>query len=786
MLRRFEWIRSSGIFDDFQWDASSVPDSARINVIYGGNGCGKTSLALALDIGEPNSAKQALLSLAVEDNGTRRSTNGHVDDVFGRIHVFSESYVKRSHRFSGADPNLDAVLTLGKRSVEAEERLAELRGQLDGLTEVRATRSNAVDRLRKKRTSTHEAVSKQVVDDLTKVGGRYQSRSHYSKAIVEQRFRGSHDQWVSLRPEQLANDRQLITAGKQDRLAETDHGIEVRQDLADEAANLLGTTPATIILDTLEAHPEATSWVQTGRDYHEELDQCIYCGSPLTTDRKADIDRHFSGEVAALHSRLEEAIADLDKAVEETDTALQGLPRKAELYGDLRNVYQQAVEIYRTQAKDLRSWATELRARLENKLDNVLGIAPDTTVSQPVAVDGTALDGVIEKHNARVADHDALVKQAAQRIEFHHLKAAEATIDVLTAEITDAEAQLHAAAGTLQRTREEIASLQNVEGDPMPSIEVLNQEVAWLLGRDDLRFEAVDSRYRVLRNGEPAVGLSVGERTAITLVHFMETVARCDPVGGKPIVVIDDPVSSLDSNIFMGVSTYIWSESVVKDHIEQLFLLTHNFELFRQWDIQLEGLHRDPRLKKQYPAALYELKTIHVTTKEVTKRQPVFSMWPPSEDARKKVRSTYHHAFMAVADAKRSLDKDDSLDNRLNARLLFPNVIRRMLETFIGFKRPDWIGNFTVAMRNSAQLLREAGYEGNADALRLRLTRYTHAHSHDESPDTTETVTPDEVGPAIAAAFEFMHQLDSAHFAGLCAAVGIPPDQLLRTRSDAF
>lgn len=40
----------------------------------------------------------------------------------------------------------------------------------------------------------------------------------------------------------------------------------------------------------------------------------------------------------------------------------------------------------------------------------------------------------------------------------------------------------------------------------------------------------------------------------------------------------------------MGISTYIWSEAVAKDHIEQVFLLTHNFELFRQWDIQIGGL----------------------------------------------------------------------------------------------------------------------------------------------------------------------------------------------------
>lgn len=48
MLRRFESIKNCGIFEDFRWD-SGVPDFERINLIYGSNGSGKTSLAHALE-----------------------------------------------------------------------------------------------------------------------------------------------------------------------------------------------------------------------------------------------------------------------------------------------------------------------------------------------------------------------------------------------------------------------------------------------------------------------------------------------------------------------------------------------------------------------------------------------------------------------------------------------------------------------------------------------------------------------------------------------------------------
>jgi len=326
----------------------------------------------------------------------------------------------------------------------------------------------------------------------------------------------------------------------------------------------------------------------------------------------------------------------------------------------------------------------------------------------------------------------------------------------------------------------EITSLDSIEGDPTPSAKVLTEEVARLLGRNELKFQTVDGKYKVTRDGEPAIGLSAGELTAITLVHFLEAVARFDSSKGKPIVVIDDPVSSLDSEVFMGVSTYIWNEAVVKDQIAQLILLTHNFELFRQWDIQIEGLHRSSKLKRQYPGKFYELKSKHVMREGKTKRSPIIANWPPSDAARKKVRSTYHHSFITTVEKLKDLREDDSMENRLDAQLLFPNVIRRMLETFLAFKRPEWLGQFDLAMRQSAELLREANYQGDADALRLRLTRYTHANSHRESPATDTIVSPDEVKTTIEAVFEFMNQIDQPHFAGLCEVTGIDPEVILR------
>lgn len=222
----------------------------------------------------------------------------------------------------------------------------------------------------------------------------------------------------------------------------------------------------------------------------------------------------------------------------------------------------------------------------------------------------------------------------------------------------------------------------------------------------------------------------------------------------------------------MGVSTYLWDQVLTAGHICQLFLMTHNFELFRQWDIQLQGA------KKYVKGCTYEILSRHRPVKGEIIREPVIKNWPPNRAVRKKMRSNYHHGLMLLEEAKRSLDQKDNMETRLDAQLLFPNVARRVLETFLAFKIPSMVGNFDGSMREAGNLLERQGYQG-ANALRLRTTRFLHALSHDDTPESGAVIQPDETRAALAAVFEFMNALDSEHMDGLCDVLGLDKATLL-------
>ena len=793
MLRRLDWIKGCGNFENYRWEGS-LPDLQRINVVYGPNGSGKTSLAGALD-GLRNAADgegDKRLSITLEDAGSRRTTNGNDDGMFDRVHVFSEHYVERSHRFTPAEAEMDAVLTIGEKAADAEARLEDLRLKVQTQTD---ERDKAILAMRTADESIEEAydrVAQQVVDAASKAGGRYHSRSNFSTRVVKTEFgRTDHSAWIEFTDRDFEKNVGIINADKAEELAEVPLDVSVPVDLHKHLTTALSTTPTTIVLESLRENPAATPWVDEGRHFHDGMNTCIFCGSELTDERRALIDQHFSDAVRLLQGELRSLSFGLDDIVSKVDAAIAAIPTRGLLFEDLRTRYDEPARRLRDELQVLKKWAIEAKNRAELKRSNAL-IEVDSNLEEPPAVNGSELTNLRQEHNERVSKHDELVQAAAKAVELHYLKRAEDDVNKCVAGTKTARSAVENLNTKLFDLNSEIASLESIEGDPIPSAKVLTEEVARLLGRNELKFEAVGERYRLTRDGVPAVGLSAGERTAITLVHFLETVVRFDATKGKAIVIIDDPVSSLDSDIFMGVSTYIWNEAIVKDHIAQLILLTHNFELFRQWDVQLDFLHRSGRDKVTgekmtdlYPAELFELRSKHVTRAGKVKRAPVIAHWPPSEAARKKVRSTYHHGFIMIANTLRNLNDDDSLENRLDAQLLFPNVVRRMLETFLAFKRPEWVGDFNGAMRNSAQLLKDADYQGDANALRLRLTRYANAFSHGETPVTDITISPDEVKTTIESVFVFMHQIDRPHFLGLCEVVGIAPESVLPSIPDA-
>ncbi|BDG78453.1 hypothetical protein BSF_01820 [Bacillus subtilis] len=137
-----------------------------------------------------------------------------------------------------------------------------------------------------------------------------------------------------------------------------------------------------------------------------------------------------------------------------------------------------------------------------------------------------------------------------------------------------------------KRLEDEAIELQNQLTSVLPSIHEINMLLkSFSFTNFQLAESAEQGNYKIVRrNGEDAnETLSEGEKTFITFLYFYQLINGSndqDKVNTARVVVVDDPISSLDSNILFMVSNLINNlKKKVRSNesnFKQLIILTHN------------------------------------------------------------------------------------------------------------------------------------------------------------------------------------------------------------------
>jgi wobble nucleotide-excising tRNase len=100
------------------------------------------------------------------------------------------------------------------------------------------------------------------------------------------------------------------------------------------------------------------------------------------------------------------------------------------------------------------------------------------------------------------------------------------------------------------------------------------------LGHKELEIGTLEDGYQLRRNGRPVTGsLSEGEKTAIALCYFLSTVEAEGRKRKDLIVVVDDPISSLDTKALNYAFSII--KAALSD-VGQLIILTHNLHFMNE------------------------------------------------------------------------------------------------------------------------------------------------------------------------------------------------------------
>jgi wobble nucleotide-excising tRNase len=674
VLTQIKKIKSLGVFDNYT-AAAELPAFGRFNVVYGENGSGKTTLSRLLACLEAGThPDHPDLEYAVDSQSGALT---HGTKYLRGVRVFNSDYVEANiGRFDGP---LRHILIIGEENkAVAEELKAEIATRDDRARKI-ATVSTAVAKIDNDKGKLFSQIAKTIGEATS--GSTLRS---YRKPDAEAAF-GKLAGVQSLTNEELEVHRATVRQEQMAAIAPlvlpslVIEGNEIGAiDFAASAgkraeAFLLRSAQAAVI-ERLVKNPAIASWVDEGIHIHLGAERCEFCDQPLPAERMKALAAHFSVEDRKLKEELESERSAIAATMESLGSL--PLPDRLAFYSELRADYDTAIQQFAEGRDKLIAQLATVRDALTEKL-TLRTTAYERKIdcdTAGLAAACEAIQGVITRHQDKTASFDKAKTAAARAIEGHYLLTIKEQVDGLADQASKlkAEGDLLRDGGdslpdkrSLEALSQSIIAKRTQVSNAHAGGEGLTNHLKQFLGRTDLRFESGDDGYQVLRRGKPAKRLSEGEKTAIAFLYFLVQLKDRDFNLAEGVVVIDDPISSLDSSAIYQAFSFLKNEA--KD-AKQLFILTHNFEFLKlliNW-FENSGLKKTD---KSY--------TMVVCTEAANGRSARLA---PLDQLLIDHATEYHYLFKVLYTFQS--------DGTILSCYHIPNIARKVLETFLDFHVP--------------------------------------------------------------------------------------------------
>lgn len=349
----------------------------------------------------------------------------------------------------------------------------------------------------------------------------------------------------------------------------------------------------------------ATQWVRQGHDTyaHDADGRCPYCGGELPEDFEQTFVDSFDTQYQDNLRLLADFLSRYRKAANDLFVPLQSVP--AELYPQvdikpytdkltvLRASIQANIELIKEKTENPASTVTltEVGPILEELAEIINGFNALIDANNAVVAAGPQ-----KKTECTDAVFSLLAFMLKDTIIAHRKRDAElqAEIDALDGEIKGHQA-------TLDKIKAQLKSLRGKTVETDTAKDSINHMLrdSGMRGFSLQPKAGVDNVYEVRRpDGTIADNLSEGEKNFIAFLYFYHLVHGSDSADGETrekIVVIDDPVSSMDSSSLFIVSTLVRqmieicrnnadnrNKTAEGNFIKQIFILTHNAYFHRE------------------------------------------------------------------------------------------------------------------------------------------------------------------------------------------------------------
>ena len=743
-IQKITRMKHPGVLRDFTWRAD-LPEFGRYNIVYGWNGSGKTTLSRlfrSLELRSVPRIGQAILAI---DGVELRSQDFPSATV--HVRVFNRDFVNESvFPVNGGD--VPPIFVVGKDSVDKQKEANSLMGRkLARETDL----THALARLK----SAERELDKHCIDragdirgDLRTSGSsaynNYDKRAYRSQAQKMMADGDAESHMIADETRKSLFNQHVATI--KPRVSEIVLTLPDVKQLHESVTTIRKTTVVSIVIEKLKDDTRLGSWVGEGLKLHKEFQsqKCLFCEQEIPTERYAALEAHFSTEYDQFIQRVDLLLDQLMTYARDLDGV--DVPNQAEVYEDIQASFVAAELSFRQALAKLSEFLNILILRLKEKrkepfksLDTEITVPGiDTDISE-------SLNKVIQFHNEVCDNFQSTTIKARDRLAAGMVAENSGDYSDLAIAVTNARDAIAPIETDIQILTQDIERLEREIVEHRQPAEDLNNDLNNYLGHDELHLKVKNTGYVFMRNGVPADSLSEGERTALALLYFLKSLDDREFNLNEGVIVLDDPVSSLDENSIFLAFGYISQRT---QDGAQLFLLTHNFTFFRQ---VRNWFHHLNRRNRRRPARFYMLDRVPDSETRRTEIRPL-------DPLLEKYESDYHFLFARVY-----RERSAAVGTTLVQLYDIPNVARRLLESFLAFRVPHISGGLW-------QKLRQSQFDQSRNTRILRLVN-THSHNDGIGVPGHDPSLLGEARSVLDDLLEFIRSEDSEHYNAMVEVV---------------
>lgn len=701
MIKRINKIKNFGVFEDYR-RSGDIRDFEEKNIIYGWNYSGKTTLSRLISYLDKNveiedDYKDVEFEVELED-GTKIDNNNRDTSTF-QVKVFNSDFVKDNLHFGTSEKINGIKFAVG----DTGNILDQIKDIDDYISKANTIINRNQDNINK--FNGFEAKFTEEARHLTDLLGLGRS---FTKAnirnYVHDWARQSLDAFVISDRSQveivLANAKSQNTGSKIDT---TNKPYTQYNSLYNQVKTLLKKQPQPSTDDELlSSDRDLYNWAKTGLDLYNKKNpqpqKCAFCGGIITKEgRIAELNAYYTNEASKVKTEIEQLKQKIEKEKQDFDNLDWSRKSDNDLSQSCRTGYIGKKQSYQTLKDSYKALLDVLIAKLEDKYSNSLFVSMeigniDESANTAMQEWISSVAEIFDQSNTIIDNFNATKDNAKNQFIKHYIakflkdknyRIIEKKKDVEERWIGKIKDRIKLKEEEKARLSSQLESVDKGKGEMKVFIKLF-------LNREDLDITVTDDNYFILKRGEKvATHLSEGERTAIALSHFMVTLKSLKDENKLQdyIIFIDDPISSLDANHIAQVSALLNSfffekgldstnPEKVCNCFKQLFIATHNFELFSflkdAYYINRKKKVIEAGKTKEVPACNY-----FMIKKLDIKKSTIIDI-PKSLS---KYKSEYVYLFSEIDNFKNEGYPDDKA-------YMMPNIVRRFLEIYTLMKLP--------------------------------------------------------------------------------------------------